>query len=59
MTIDENMLIYAIFTINLIGVIGFFAARYEFNQLEKETERSRRQIALARERLRERVLPAQ
>jgi hypothetical protein len=59
MTIDENMLIYAIFMINLIGVCGFFAARYEFSQLEKETERSRKQIALARKRLRERVLPAQ
>ncbi|PRD50943.1 hypothetical protein [Phyllobacterium myrsinacearum] len=59
MTIDANMLIYAIFMINLIGVGGFFAARYEFSQLEKETERSRKQIALAREHLRERGLPAE
>ncbi|SDP65459.1 hypothetical protein [Phyllobacterium sp. OV277] len=59
MTIDSNMLIYAIFMINLIGIGGFFAARYEFNQLRKETERSKQQIARARQGLREQGLPAE
>lgn len=57
--IDEYMLIYAILLTNLIGVGAFFAARYEFNQLEKEAELSKQEIARARQRLRDQALPAE